>query len=810
MAGRRSSTLPGNPEPLTRFLAVARSLLAAWLIAACAATIGEAQVPAGGGGPPSPDPPAPPAMGDADLNLLLNEQDLFLEVFRGDQATGLVMRVRMAAGRMSAAAADLRSVGVIAPADPPLDAAGLIPLDALPGLTYSYERATQRLILQVPALLRPVQRLGYKEPAPVEAIRHHGLLLGYDLHARALGESRGVGAVGDARWFGRAGTLEVSGTARAVSGGGIRPRFDARWSYSDPERMWRWTAGDLVSGTVAWSRPARMAGLQWRRDFGVRPGFIRSPIPRFSTEIADASTVDLFVNDLRLLRSDVEDGPFMLDVSPGLSGAGRASLVVTDGLGRVTKSTIPFYADHRRLARGLTEFSLEAGLLRQGFFSGSTGYGRSPVASASWRRGMTDTFTLEGHGEVGDDQWLLGLGAVWSPGGRWGLLSASYARGEGESRGGQYTLGYQWNTPRYGFDLRTLRRDPGFRDLADLAPREWTSTASLRAQDQASFRLRIPRGGLTLNWQRSLDGAGRRWERLSLSSGLSLHSRLSVSASAFSYGHGGHGGALTASIPIGRRLHASASVRNGGLGASSHVSLRRGVPYGGGVGWDLEGSDGADGRARAAVEVLGRYGEVRLGAAQVRDATEMSFRGSGSIAFMEGRMFVSRRIRDAFAIVSTGGIAGVPILSENRLYGRTGRSGHLLIPTLGGWRTHQLAIQPDSLGFGYRFGQLRESVIPPDRGGVLVTLPVSRVVPAVIALLGPDGTAVPAGRRARVVREERAVLVGYDGEVYLDDTSAETIIELDLSGSRCRYRLPAAAGATGQRRETLACEAIDP
>lgn len=528
MVSRRSSASPGNAESPRRFIDAARAQLAACLLAIGAVGIAEGQIPPVGGRAPGPEPVPPPIADEADLERLLNEQDLYLEVFRGEQSTGLVLPVRVRSGRLAVAPADLRAVGVLIPDEAGTDAGGLVTLDDLPGLTYQYQQATQRLFLRVPSSLRPIQRPGYEEPSPVAPLRPQGLLIGYDVNGWTSGDSRNAAAVasGYVRWFGRAGTVEVSGTGRAVPGASRLQRSEARWTYADPARMWRWTAGDLVGGALAWTRSARMAGVQWRRDFGVRPGLVTSPMPRFSTVLAEAATLELFINDARRIRTPLEDGLVEFALTPGVSGAVRASLIATDILGRVTETTYSFYSDQRRLARGLTDFSVEAGFIRRAQFSGRPSYGSKPVASVIWRRGLTHTFTLESHGQAGEGRWVLGIGTVWSPGGRWGLLSASAARSDGVSRGGRYTLGYQWSTLRYGIEVRSLRRDAGFRDLGDLSAWAGLPAPTPRAEDDASLRLRIPRGSLSLLWRRSLYDGGRRWERLGLSTSLSLPPRL--------------------------------------------------------------------------------------------------------------------------------------------------------------------------------------------------------------------------------------------------------------------------------------------
>ena len=67
------------------------------------------------------------------------------------------------------------------------------------------------------------------------------------------------------------------------------------------------------------------------------------------------SAVDLYLNNIRQFGSRVQDGPFVLDALPRISGAGQATVVVTDHLGRTTQTSVPLYVDQQRLAPGLID-----------------------------------------------------------------------------------------------------------------------------------------------------------------------------------------------------------------------------------------------------------------------------------------------------------------------------------------------------------------------------------------------------------------------------------------------------------------------
>jgi outer membrane usher protein len=569
--------------------------------------------------------------------------------------------------------------------------------------------------------------------------------------------------------------------------------------------MSTWTVGDLISGGLGWTRPVRLGGVQWRRNFGVRPDLITLPMPHFSADAVVPSTVELFVNNVRQFGGTVQDGPFVLDTLPRISGAGQASLVVTDALGRVTQTTVPLYVDYQRLAKGLTSFSVEAGLPRRHFAGPGDGYGRDPAVSASGRRGVFESLTVEGHGEATSGLGSAGVGMVWSPANRWGLATASYARAWGDTTGGQYALGYQFNNSRVGVDVQTLRRHDGYRDLGDASADDIAPIASTRAQDRGTLWVPLGRGSLALSVVRWRDGVGGAHRTRSLSWTQNVGSHLYVSASAFDDRDGGRGGGLVLSIPLGTEAQASATVRRDDNGTSASAALWRRAPYAGGWGWRVQGGGGADSYGQAVLELRGRAGETTFGVERRSGSTGAFFQGGGSVALMDGRFFLSRPIHDAFAVVSTDGVADVPVLSENRPYGRTNGAGYLLIPELRGWQRNRVAIDPDALGAAYRVGRVEQDATPADGSGVLVAFDVTAVNPAVVVLLGPDGTPAAAGSRGRIVGTGAPVLVGFDGEAYIENVKDDTVIEMEFGEVTCRYPVPASADGGHGRPAPLPC-----
>jgi outer membrane usher protein len=85
---------------------------------------------------------------------------------------------------------------------------------------------------------------------------------------------------------------------------------------------------------------------------------------------------------------------------------------------------------------------------------------------------------------------------------------------------------------------------------------------------------------------------------------------------------------------------------------------------------------------------------------------------------------------------------------------------------------------------------VREAVIPYARSGAFVDFPVKRSRDAMVILMKPDGTVVPAGARVVVTPGNQQFVVAMRGEVYLMDLQDENRIEVRWKDGRCDLPLP--------------------
>ncbi len=198
---------------------------------------------------------------------------------------------------------------------------------------------------------------------------NYGLLGTHDTAGNIGSASIELGA------FNSFGAINSTGVAVAGEGQHKYTRLDTTWTYPMPERLTTVRAGDIVSRPGAWGRSLRYGGVQYGTDFTLQPNLVLLPGQAIAGAAAVPSTVDVFVNNALVAQQQVRPGPFSIGNVPPITGTGDLTLVVRDELGREQVISRPFYASASLLRAGLSDFTYEAGYLRENYGVSSDDYG---------------------------------------------------------------------------------------------------------------------------------------------------------------------------------------------------------------------------------------------------------------------------------------------------------------------------------------------------------------------------------------------------------------------------------------------------
>lgn len=716
------------------------------------------------------------------------EGRLLLEVILNGGATGLIAAFTEGpGGGLLIEPAELAELGIVS--DPAALRGGLIDLDRLPGLRYRYDRAAQVLRIDAATerlVLRVIEgRLGAAGGTVSEPVGGRGAVLNYTLFASGDADFD-IAASGafDGRVFGPLGVFRQSGLARIDRHGFAEAiRLDSSYSYSDQKRMLTYSAGDLISGGLAWTRPVRLGGVQVSRNFLLRPDLVTMPIPAFAGSAAVPSTVEVYANGVQLYNGAVPPGPFTISNLPVVSGAGTARVVVTDSLGRRSESNVPFFASSALLRKGLTDFSVEAGFPRRSFGVESFDYASSPAVSASLRHGVSDRLTLESHAEATTGLVNGGAGLVM-PIATTGLLSVAAAGSTGEHTGMLANADIDLRFGKLGLRLRSQR---SFGDYADIASATATvsGAAPMRAIDQASlsFPVGTDRSRATVSLTRTVPVSGDTSMLVGLSYGRRIMGDVSLLLVGYHAlaGKAGTGMFVGFSRSFAGGLSATASLRDSRTGTGAAIDVS-GSPRESPLSWRAAAaSDGnwlAAGRLRTSFATLDASlrGDSRGGAVAGIEA-------NGTIAAAGGGVFFANRIDDAFAVVDVGA-PGVTVYFENRPIGRTDQRGRLLVPGLRSYETNTISINPDDLPADLMVGRTKVAIRPADRAGVSVDLKAAEADGgARVVLRGVSGAFLPPGSQGSL-GEGNSFIVGYDGEAYVTGLSRQNRVKVALADGR--------------------------
>jgi outer membrane usher protein len=703
-------------------------------------------------------------------------QDLYLEVILNQVHTRRVMHVAVdAQDRLYAWPQNLREIGLHVAAWPQNRYLGL---DEIADIETYYDAARQQLHLDAAGSrlnLRP-QSINTVTPQLWAATAHPGVLLNYDLYASH--DTRSALAAATAlRAFGIQGVLESTGLSRFVEGSDSRSyiRLDTSWTLHSQADLWTFTAGDFVSGALPWTRATRLGGIQLRRNFGLQPGLITYPIPQFFGEAAVPSAIELYVDGVRRYRGEVLPGPFALTTPPNINGAGQAQLVIIDALGRSQITQFDFYNADRLLRQGLSDYSVELGSVRREYGNDSFAYRSGAAASASLRHGLRDWLTLEAHAEGEDGLAAAGAGTLLRVGSL-GTLRGAYAHSSGQGDGGLISLGYNWTAGGYTADYSLLTTHDDYRDLASLdgrAPPQRAERALLGASAGAA-------GQLSLSYTRLDTTEEGRFRSIGLNYSVTAVPRLSlfISVSRNLDDEEDIGAFAGLSLSLGNRLSIGANAsRNGGSERYGSYASQP-VPSDGGGGWVLRSQHGEGGDLyQGEVGYRADRAEWRAGA-NLRDGQDSIYAGvGGAVVLMQRDLFLARSVSDGFALVSTDGVAGVPVLLENREIGRTDARGHYLLTGLNAWQPNRIAVDPLHLPVQVQFDRERIQAVPADRAGIIARFGMRETRAALLILQDAHGHALPLGTRV-LFGDSGTAVVGYDGQVYLENLQSRNRIDV--------------------------------
>lgn len=674
------------------------------------------------------------------------------------------------------------------------------PLSAYPDVKAVYDRNLQSLSITAPFSILNVSTavVGQKSGTRTAASASPGLVLNYDLYSSYTNTNDvSVSGFTQLRAFNDFGVLSDSyllQAQRAQGGPGWQRttvRMDTTLEHSWQDKEITFQLGDTLTNGLSWTRQTRIGGLQIARDFTLQPYQTTTPLPAYFGSAALPSAVQLYINGIQQYTGKVPAGPFQLNVMPSVNGAGQAQVVMTNALGQRTVVNFPFYSATNLLRAGLTDWSFEAGYVRQNYGYESFDYGRQPMVSGTIRHGFTNFLTVESHVEASKGVVMGGVG-VGATIGTLGTVSTSWAQSSDQGqRGSQYAVGYQLQHGRFSLGANTQRTLGNFLDVA-------SSYGSVPVARNDSAYVGVDTGkygsfGLNYAYLQQVGQPRYRYGGASWSRTFSHGITMSVSANQNLDDRSDRTVSLNFTFNFDKGLSAyTSAVRSKDVNTyTASVNHSATTPDGWSWGVQAQQADQQGLGASGQVSRHTQYADISAGINSAGGSQTAYAGASGSLVAMGGGVFASRRIYDGFAVVSTDGVPNVPVKDENRPVGSTNSQGLLLVPTLQSYQNNKISIDPTNLPVDMRIKQVNMNVVPRLGSGLNVKFAMEQVHAASLILHRPDGKDVAMGAQAFLNGSQDSVgWVGYDGRLYLEGLKADNRLTLRGEGEDCSLRFP--------------------
>lgn len=667
---------------------------------------------------------------------------------------------------------------------------------ALPG-QIRLDQASQTLVVDAPASAFVAQAIDVTtprdpaDPAPELA----GLALDYDVSVqRGQGDTQAA-ALLDLHAFGLPGVPGVPRARLVVrehADGLDVLRLDTQWRVEDVTAMRSRTLGDSLTCNGELGSTARFGGVQMQRDFSLRPDLVTWPLPSLSGSASLPSALDLVVNGQTVGTHTVDSGPFQLDQVPLVSGAGEVAVVQRDVLGRETRVVVPYYLSPRLLRPGLFDYCAEAGRLRENYGAASNDYGAG-FAALGVRWGLDAATTALARVEISEISGLqIGFNALL---GRWGVASAQFAASHSSDGSGVHgQLRIERQAARFSFAAGVEAASGDYQRLAGEALPRW------RANLFGGLPLALPglphaSLGFSAIWQQSATGERDQLASLTLAGRVGRHwsGQLGVQSR-----NGEVAALFTASRSLDNGVHLGVYGQHDGERLNTTVSAQQSEPAAGGLGWRIAASEGASARQQAGASWLHRSGRVTADVARDDSATALRLGARGGVLWAGGRLHLSRALGDgAMARVRVPGVAGVPVLHQNRVVGVTDAAGVAWVAGLLPHQMNRVGIDINALPLAISLDRDALQVRPPARGVVDVVFAVSAQRKALVSVVDSAGKAIPPGALATDANG-LAHPFGHHGEVYLDVLDANNRLGVSWGEHRCSVEFPLPDGVDPQ------------
>lgn len=545
----------------------------------------------------------------------------------------------------------------------------------------------------------------------------------------------------------------VTLTSGAIYDGQRWQRQETRLTHDLFDQGIRATVGEFTPSSTSFQGSGGILGVGVERAYStIRPFQNTRPTGRQEFTLQRDSSVDVFVNQVRVQTIQLQAGRYNISDFPFAAGPNQIQLVVEDIGGRQEIVNFDVFNTTSLLTGGVSEFGGAVGIRQKGTLS----YGFLPAATGYWYRGISDTLTLGINGQASANR--VQFGGVATIGTRIGLFQLESATSTRFGKSGvDLALSFDYRgefSLRSEADLRVVGsavyRSAEFSDAFSRGTRNGrVLDTALQVQWLAPFGIST---GAGVSYGLSRDGLPNSY-RYDLTLGRSfgrIGATITGSRTVFSNGQGNESRvAIGLSVRLGRRDNVNARYDSGTHRLELEASR---APEGrleevsGYLRYTKEG-DASDASARIAYvnnrfDLLVNHNRLESAGPGGKTSNSSDWNMRTAIGYAGGSFAVGRAIDEGFVVVPVHrSLKGsqAAISSGDRVIARSGLFGPALVPIGRAYGVSRYDVKVDPLPIGYDLGAGNINLFPGYGSGYRIMIGSDASHIAVGFLYGDDG-----------------------------------------------------------------------
>jgi outer membrane usher protein FimD/PapC len=505
-------------------------------------------------------------------------------------------------------------------------------------------------------------------------------------------------------------------------------RLMSHFTYDRREARDRFIVGDFFATSGELGSNLNLGGISYSKRYAVDPYFIKHPQIEFAGTAALPTELEVYLDGVPIRRERLSPGEFELKNISSHTGAGLLEVVLRDPFGREERIQNPFYLADAFLKVGLHDYSYHFGFLRERFGEESADYGEW-VFSASHKYGVQDRLTAGVHLDASRRRSHIGpsLSTLLGERGVIGLaFSASHDQEEGAGGAGLFNYTYQGREVSGRAHLKYYT--PAFAIIPAVASAERTKIEGAVGVGYGNREL----GSLNADYRTI-----QRWEngketRIGASYSRIVARDITVFVTLQRIVGTDRSTDFFVGLQYypGRDFSLSTRYQHGSGSNAQMVQIQKNAPVGEGFGGRAlfgrtDTELGTTQTAETSIQYNWKYGIYTAEHRRLETEQTSFFSAAGGVAYVGGKIGLSRPITDSFGLVQVEGLEGIRVYHNNQEVGRTDKDGTLFIPNLSSYYTNQVSIGDRDIPLNYAVKGINQRIAPSLRSGALIQFEVS-------------------------------------------------------------------------------------